>query len=108
MGTFDGKWDDYEYSVIGDKGKIGFIDYQEDQSVCSCNPIEESPIVTSHAPLKMGNLYEQLVGLSNGCGSAGDSTKGSDVKLDGVGEVSAFSVGELVEEGATVSGPANL
>lgn len=33
MGSIDGKWDDDEYSVIGDKGEVGFIDYQEDKSL---------------------------------------------------------------------------
>lgn len=47
MGSIDGKWDDDEYSVIGDKGEVGFIDYQEDKSVCSYNPNEEGPIVIS-------------------------------------------------------------
>ncbi|KDP40205.1 hypothetical protein JCGZ_02203 [Jatropha curcas] len=47
MGSVDGGWDDDEYSVIGGKGEIGFIDYQDDKSVCSYNPIEESPIVIS-------------------------------------------------------------
>ncbi|KAF2285412.1 hypothetical protein GH714_003619 [Hevea brasiliensis] len=47
MGSVDGKWDDDEYSVIGDKGEVGFIDYQEDKSVCSYNPNEEGPIVIS-------------------------------------------------------------
>ncbi|KAK9288065.1 hypothetical protein L1049_016511 [Liquidambar formosana] len=40
-------WDDDECSVIGDKGEIGFIDYEDDKSVCSYNPIEEGPVVIS-------------------------------------------------------------
>ncbi|XP_065863274.1 probable RNA helicase SDE3 [Euphorbia lathyris] len=47
MGTIDGKWDDDQFSVIGDKGEIGFIDYQDDKSVCSYNPNEEGPVIVS-------------------------------------------------------------
>lgn len=36
-----------ERSVIGDKGEIGFIDYQDDRSVCSYNPSAEGPIIVS-------------------------------------------------------------
>lgn len=46
MGTVIDKWDD-ECSVIGDKGEIGFIDYEDDRSVCSYNPNEEGPVVIS-------------------------------------------------------------
>lgn len=42
-----GKWDDDECSVIGEKGEIGFIDFDDDKSVCSYNPEEEGPIVIS-------------------------------------------------------------
>ncbi|KAL5541531.1 hypothetical protein UlMin_009241 [Ulmus minor] len=38
---------DEECSVIGEKGEIGFIDYEDDKSVCSYNPVEENPIVVS-------------------------------------------------------------
>ncbi|CAK7327087.1 unnamed protein product [Dovyalis caffra] len=46
MGTADDKWGD-ECSVIGDKGEIEFIDYQNDKSVCSYDPSEEGPVVIS-------------------------------------------------------------
>lgn len=39
-------WDD-ECSVIGDKGEIGFIDFENDASVCDYNPSEEGPVVVS-------------------------------------------------------------
>ncbi|KAM6566333.1 hypothetical protein CsatA_025461 [Cannabis sativa] len=39
-------WGD-ECSVIGDKGEVGFIDYEDDRSVCSYNPEEEGPIIVS-------------------------------------------------------------
>ncbi|KAI5347741.1 hypothetical protein L3X38_000628 [Prunus dulcis] len=38
---------DEECSVIGDKGEIGFIDFEDDKSVRSYNPYEEGPIVIS-------------------------------------------------------------
>lgn len=40
------EWGD-ECSVIGDKGEVGFIDYEDDRSVCSYNPEEEGPIIVS-------------------------------------------------------------
>ncbi|KAF5466114.1 hypothetical protein F2P56_016069 [Juglans regia] len=46
MDSFGDKWGD-ECSTIGDKGEIGFIDYKDDESVCSYNSIEEGPIVIS-------------------------------------------------------------
>ncbi|KAK4434783.1 putative RNA helicase SDE3 [Sesamum alatum] len=44
-----GKSDD-EYSVIGDKGDIGFIDFENFNSLCSYNPSEESQIVNISVP----------------------------------------------------------
>ncbi|XP_004297116.1 PREDICTED: probable RNA helicase SDE3 [Fragaria vesca subsp. vesca] len=46
MGSIAGRADE-ECSVIGDKGDIGFIDFNDDKSVCSYNPAEEGPIVIS-------------------------------------------------------------
>ncbi|KAJ6430084.1 hypothetical protein OIU84_021483 [Salix udensis] len=46
MGTVDNKWGD-ECSVIGDKGEIDYIDYQNDKSVCGYDPSEEGPIIIS-------------------------------------------------------------
>lgn len=42
-----GKWDE-ECSTIGDKGEVGFIDFEDDQSVCGNDPIGEGPIIISH------------------------------------------------------------
>lgn len=47
MSTVGGKWDEDECSVIGDKGDIGFIDFNDDKSFCSYNPAAEGPIVIS-------------------------------------------------------------
>lgn len=46
MESLDDRSDD-EYSVIGDKGEISFIDYQRDQSVCSYDLNEDDPVVVS-------------------------------------------------------------
>ncbi|XP_030456741.1 probable RNA helicase SDE3 [Syzygium oleosum] len=46
MGSLDDRSDD-EYSVIGDKGEISFIDYQRDQSVCNYDLNEDDPVVVS-------------------------------------------------------------
>ncbi|KAF5738652.1 RNA helicase SDE3 family protein [Tripterygium wilfordii] len=47
MGTRGGKWADEEYSVIGDEAEVPVIDYEDDKSVCSYNPIEEGPVIIS-------------------------------------------------------------
>lgn len=57
-----GDWGE-ECSVIGDKGEIGFIDYEDDRSVCSYNPAEEGPIVISVPfPLVNGKPQSIVVG----------------------------------------------
>ncbi|OMO85646.1 putative RNA helicase SDE3 [Corchorus olitorius] len=45
MGTVSEKWDD-EYSVIGEKGELDFIDYEDEKSVCNYQ-IEEGPVSIS-------------------------------------------------------------
>ncbi|KAI3469598.1 hypothetical protein Pfo_026261 [Paulownia fortunei] len=52
MGSVRDKSDD-EYSVIGDKGDIGFIDFENCTSVCSYNPSEESQIVNISVPFPL-------------------------------------------------------
>ncbi|XP_050372396.1 probable RNA helicase SDE3 isoform X2 [Argentina anserina] len=47
MSTVGNKWVDEEFSVVGDKGDIGFIDFNDDKSVCSYNPAEEGPVLIS-------------------------------------------------------------
>ncbi|CAK9160682.1 unnamed protein product [Ilex paraguariensis] len=62
MGTHGDKWDE-EWSVIGDKGDIGFIDFEDCKSVCSYNPTEESEIVISVPfPLVKGKPQSGFVG----------------------------------------------
>lgn len=46
MGTVGDNWGD-DCSVIKDKGEISYIDYEDDKSVCSYNPIEEGPVIVS-------------------------------------------------------------
>ncbi|KAL3828774.1 hypothetical protein ACJIZ3_017576 [Penstemon smallii] len=52
MGTIHDNSDD-EYSVIGDKGDIGFIDLDNCNSVCSYNPSNESQIVNISVPFPL-------------------------------------------------------
>ncbi|CAA7026526.1 unnamed protein product [Microthlaspi erraticum] len=51
---------DDEYSVIGDRGEIGFIDYQNDGSAGCYNPFDEGPVVIS-APFPFKNEKPQSV-----------------------------------------------
>ncbi|KAK4426727.1 putative RNA helicase SDE3 [Sesamum alatum] len=52
MSTIHDKSDD-EYSIIGDKGDIGFIDFENFKSLCSYNPSEESQIVNISVPFPL-------------------------------------------------------
>ncbi|KAK4365941.1 hypothetical protein RND71_013821 [Anisodus tanguticus] len=52
MGTITDKSDD-EYSVISDKGDIGFIDFDRYKSACSYNPNEESNVVIISVPFPL-------------------------------------------------------
>ncbi|KAK6929934.1 DNA2/NAM7 helicase, helicase domain, partial [Dillenia turbinata] len=47
MGSTCYKSDDGECSVIGDKGDIDYIDYQQEGAVCDYKPLEEGPIIIS-------------------------------------------------------------
>jgi helicase MOV-10 len=81
MDSIDDKWGD-ECSTIGDKGEIGFIDYEDDKSVCSYNTTEEGPIVIS-APFAFVEGKPQSVAVGE---TAADSvtiknTTGDEVNL---------------------------
>ncbi|MCD7466102.1 hypothetical protein HAX54_002501 [Datura stramonium] len=52
MGTVAHKSDD-EYSIISDKGDIGFVDFDRYKSACSYNPNEESSIVVISVPFPL-------------------------------------------------------
>ncbi|XP_006306654.2 probable RNA helicase SDE3 [Capsella rubella] len=51
---------DDEYSVIADKGEIGFIDYQNDGSAGCYNPLDEGPVVVS-VPFPFKNEKPQSI-----------------------------------------------
>ncbi|KZV56274.1 hypothetical protein F511_00271 [Dorcoceras hygrometricum] len=55
---------DDEYSVIGDKGDIGFIDFENCRSICSYNPSLESSIfnISVPFPLVQGKPQSGVVG----------------------------------------------
>lgn len=63
MGTVVNESDD-EYSVIGDKGDIGFIDLKDCESICSYNPYQESDVVVISVPFPLveGKPQSALVG----------------------------------------------
>lgn len=78
------KWDD-EYSVIGGKGQIGYIDYKDDEFV-SCNDLnEENPVIIS-APFQLINGMPQsiLVGTTSKCAITVKNTASDPVELWGV------------------------
>lgn len=63
MGTMNGKWNEVYSHIKKDKGEIGFIDYEDNASVCTYNPEEEGPIVISVPfPLQNGKPRSILVG----------------------------------------------
>uniref|UniRef100_A0A7N1A7T1 RNA helicase n=1 Tax=Kalanchoe fedtschenkoi TaxID=63787 RepID=A0A7N1A7T1_KALFE len=60
--TRNGDWDQ-EFTSIKEKGDIGFVDYQDDISVCSYNPTDEGPVIISVPfPFKSGKPQSVLVG----------------------------------------------
>ncbi|CAM8923535.1 unnamed protein product [Rhodiola kirilowii] len=57
-----------EFSSIKEKGDIGFVDYQDDISVCSYNPMDEGPVVISVPfPFTSGRPQSVLVGETAVC-----------------------------------------
>ncbi|CAK7340891.1 unnamed protein product [Dovyalis caffra] len=85
MGTIrKDNWDD-EYSVIGDKGEIGFIDFEDDKSVCNYDPAVEGPIVISVPfPFVQGKPQSILVGETSKCAITIANTTGDPMELWGV------------------------
>ncbi|GAB4835962.1 Probable RNA helicase sde3 [Ancistrocladus abbreviatus] len=84
MSAIDNCWDE-ERSVIGDKGEIGFIDFEDDRSVCSYNPGEEGPIIIS-VPFPFINGKPQSVPKeeTSACSITLENTTGEPVELWGV------------------------
>ena len=77
-------WDDDECSVIGDKGEIGFIDFENDASVCDYNPSEEGPVVVSVPFAFKGKPKSIIVGeTANDCVTL-ENTTSDPVELWGV------------------------
>lgn len=58
--SVSGDKSDDEYSVIADKGEIGFIDYQNDGSAGYYNPSDEGPLVVS-VPFPFKNEKPQSI-----------------------------------------------
>lgn len=60
--------DDDGYSVIGDKGEIGYIDIENDPSVYNYDPSEEGPVVVSIPfPFVEGKPQSVLTGKTSFC-----------------------------------------
>ncbi|KAJ6392553.1 hypothetical protein OIU84_026836, partial [Salix udensis] len=77
-------WDD-EYSIIGDKGEIGFIDFEDDKSVCNYDTATEGPIAISIPfPFVKGKPQSILVGEISKCGITIANTTSDPVELWGV------------------------
>ncbi|ONK60474.1 uncharacterized protein A4U43_C08F18870 [Asparagus officinalis] len=56
-------WDDEEYSVIGEKGEVGFLDFEEEKSLHNFDPAEDGPVVISLPfPLINGKPQSALIG----------------------------------------------
>lgn len=56
------EWDE-EYSEIGDKGDVGFLDFEDDKSLSSFNPFEAGPVVISTAfPFIAGKPQSAFLG----------------------------------------------
>ncbi|XP_050220618.1 probable RNA helicase SDE3 [Mercurialis annua] len=83
MGTI--KWDD-EYSVIGDKAEIGFLDYEDDQSVCNYDPNKEdgSVIISAPFPFRKRKPQSILVGQTSKCSVTIQNTVTDSLELWGV------------------------
>ncbi|OVA05425.1 putative RNA helicase SDE3 [Macleaya cordata] len=77
------EWD--ECSVIGDKGELGFIDYEDDKSVCSYNPEEEGPVIISVPfPFVRGKPQSILIGETRADSITLKNTTSDPIELWGV------------------------
>lgn len=82
MSVFSGDGSDGEYSVIGDKGEIGFIDYEEDRSVLCYDPTEEGPVkISVPFPFIHGKPQSILVGEKSKFSITLENTTGDPVEL---------------------------
>ncbi|PKI44671.1 hypothetical protein CRG98_035026 [Punica granatum] len=77
--------DDEVYSVIGDKGEIGYIDIDNDPSVCSYDPSEEGPVVVSIPfPFIERKPQSALTGQTSKCSITVTNTTDESVELWGI------------------------
>ncbi|KAL6185759.1 hypothetical protein ACLB2K_041886 [Fragaria x ananassa] len=101
MGSIAGRADE-ECSVIGDKGDIGFIDFNDDKSVCSYNPAEEGPIVISVPFPLVGGKQVELWGVKIYASTSEDSFTLSLMELpkkgSGVEAIRAFLESNALED----------
>ncbi|EEF49717.1 ATP-dependent helicase NAM7, putative [Ricinus communis] len=85
MGTIKkDNWDD-EYSFIGDKGDIGFIDFEDERSVCNYDLNEEGPVaISAPFPLVRRKPQSILIGETSKCSVTIANTTSDPVELWGV------------------------
>ncbi|KDP23615.1 hypothetical protein JCGZ_23448 [Jatropha curcas] len=77
-------WAD-EYSVIGEKGEIGFIDFEDDKSVCNYDSDEGGTVVISVPfPFVRGKPQSILVAETSKCSITISNTINEPVELWGV------------------------
>ncbi|KAA8548661.1 hypothetical protein F0562_000345 [Nyssa sinensis] len=106
MGSVADKWGE-ECSVIGDKGEIGFIDFEDDKSVSSYNPIEEGPIVISvpfpfvrgkPRSIFVGDVANDAISIKN---TTSDSVELWSVKIYGSNPEDSFTLSLMEPPSAT-------
>ncbi|KAL5770739.1 hypothetical protein ACOSP7_014893 [Xanthoceras sorbifolium] len=79
------KKEEDEYSYIGDKGEIGFIDFKDDQSVSNYDPNEEGPTIISFPfPYVGGQPQSVLVGEISKCPITIENPTGDPIELWGI------------------------
>lgn len=74
-----------DFSVIGDKGEIGFIDFEDDKSLCAYDPNEEGPVLISVPfPFIQGKPLSVFVGETSAHPITIQNTRSEPVELWGV------------------------
>ncbi|KAK4766707.1 hypothetical protein SAY87_008349 [Trapa incisa] len=77
--------DDEVYSVVGDKGEIGYIDIENDPAVCNYDPSEEGPVVVSIPfPFVEGKPRSVLTGEISTCSITVTNTTDEPVEIWGI------------------------
>ncbi|KAF5946037.1 hypothetical protein HYC85_016265 [Camellia sinensis] len=76
---------DDDFSVIGDKGEIGFLDFEDDKSLCAYDPNEEGPVLISIPfPFIRGKPLSVFVGETSAHPITIQNTTSEPVELWGV------------------------